>query len=81
MSYTTQNNEGLIVSDKTAWLSAVKRLHMIIHSFEIESKTRFETIHRNMHELLGYKPEQMQKALDGETERRNLKLLASTNTQ
>ena len=74
LGYTTQNKENVRFSDRAAWLASVKRLHMIIHSFEIESIKRFESLHRNMHVLLGFTPEQKQKAIDGETARRNNKL-------
>ena len=81
--YTTQNHGGVAFSDKGAWLAACKRMQLIIHSFEIETRVRFESIERNMHFLRDYTPAQVAKALEKETERRNAKLsplgeLAST---
>ena len=49
-------------------------MQIVIHSFEIESNLRFEQIRRTLHPVAGYKPEQTQKALDKELEKRNKKL-------
>ena len=45
-----------------------------MHAFEIETIKRFEQIDRLMHPLAGYKAEQIAKAKEKETERRNVKL-------
>ena len=77
IGYTSQLKEGVQFKEQQAWMSAVTRLQIVIHSFEVESNLQFEQIMRSLHPLAGYKPEQTQKALDKELERRNAKLAPS----
>ena len=74
LGYTTYNKEGTLFSPKQVWLAATRRLRIALHAFEIETVKRFEQIDRLMHPLAGYKAEQIAKAKEKETERRNTKL-------
>ena len=74
LGYTTFNKEGITFSPKKVWLAATRRLRIVLHAFEIETVKRFAQIDRLMHPLAGYTAEQVAKAKEKETERRNTKL-------
>ena len=74
MGYTTKNKEGKDFDDKVIFMKAVRRLKTVLHDVEVDSRLRFEVIHRRMHVLLGYAPVALRIALEKETERRNEKL-------
>ena len=74
IGYTTQNMTGNRFSDKTAWLAAARRLRIIIHAFEIETRKRLEQLDRTSHPLLGIHPMKTEKAIEHELKRRNDKL-------
>lgn len=74
LGYTTQNNTGETFIAKTAWLSATRRLRMIIHAYEIETQKRLDQIDRTMHHILGTHPRKKDKAIEHELKRRNEKL-------
>ena len=63
-----------VFSDKTAWLSATRRIHIVIKAFEIETRKRLEQLERTMHQLLDTHPMKKEKAIEHELKRRNQKL-------
>ena len=74
MGYTTQNHGGDIFKEKESWLAAVNRLRITVHAFEIDTIKRLEAINRSLHPLTGKSPQQIEKAIEKEIERRNKKL-------
>ena len=73
LGYNTHSHQGNIFHEKEAWLAAVNRLRICTHELELDTKKRIDTIRRSLHVLAGYKPEQTNKAIEKEIERRNTK--------
>ena len=74
IAYTAHNKQGTHFSEKQVWLAATRRLRTVLHAFEIETIKRFAQIDRLMHPLAGYTSNQIERAKEKETSRRNDKL-------